>query len=228
MTTSRMPVRQASVRAHNLALVLQTVANSADRPSRAALAAATGLTRATVSALVDDLITGGLLTEHDPPPRAGAGRPAAGLALAANGPAGLGLEINVDYLAACVVDLTGAVRHRFVAHADQRPLAPAAALAALGGAWLMVRRGEAFKAFLCSSALIGLLLISGGVGLYPNLVVSTLDPAYSLTIYNAAAAQNTLEVALIIAVIGIPFVLLYTTGVYYIFRGKTVVEKEGY
>jgi cytochrome d ubiquinol oxidase subunit II len=105
---------------------------------------------------------------------------------------------------------------------------PAAALLALGGAWLMVRRGEAFKAFLCSSALIGLLLVSGGVGLYPNLVVSTLDPAYSLTIYNAAAAENTLEVALIIAVIGIPFVLLYTTGVYYIFRGKTVVETDGY
>ena len=105
---------------------------------------------------------------------------------------------------------------------------PAAALAALGGAWLMVRRGEAFKAFLCSSAMIGLLLVSGGVGLYPNLIVSTLDPAYSLTIFNAASAQNTLVVALIIAVIGIPFVLLYTTGVYYIFRGKTVVEKDGY
>src|SRR3954462_9349132 len=98
MTASRAPVRQSSMRAHNLALVLQTVANGADRPSRAAIAAATGLTRATVSALVDDLITGGRLTEHAPPPRAGAGRPAAGLALASHGPAGLGLEINVDYL----------------------------------------------------------------------------------------------------------------------------------
>jgi cytochrome d ubiquinol oxidase subunit II len=105
---------------------------------------------------------------------------------------------------------------------------PAAALAALGGAWLMIRRGEAFKAFLCSSAMIGLLLVSGGIGLYPNLIVSTLDPAYSLTIFNAASAQNTLEVALVIALIGIPFVLLYTTGVYYIFRGKTVVESDGY
>ena len=105
---------------------------------------------------------------------------------------------------------------------------PAAALAALGGAWLMIRRGEPFKAFLCSSAMIGLLLVSGGIGLYPNLIVSTLDPAYSLTIFNAASAQNTLEVALVIALIGIPFVLLYTTGVYYIFRGKTVVESDGY
>src|SRR3954452_1533869 len=132
MTASRAPVRQSSMRAHNLALVLQTVANSADRPSRAAIAAATGLTRATVSALVDDLIAGGLLTEHDPAPRTGAGRPAAGLALRPDGPAGLGLEINVDYLAACVVDLTGTLRHRLVEHADQRPADAASALSGLG------------------------------------------------------------------------------------------------
>src|SRR5690349_642747 len=128
MSSSRSPVRQSSVRAHNLAFVLQTVANSADRPSRAAISAVTGLTRATVSALVDDLIAGQLLTELDPAPRTGAGRPAAGLALSPDGPGGLGLEINVDYLAACVVDLTGAVRHRFVARADQRSLPPSAAL----------------------------------------------------------------------------------------------------
>jgi hypothetical protein len=78
------------------------------------VASVTGLTRATVSALVDDLVSGALLTELDPPPRTGAGRPAVGLALAPDGPAGLGLEINVDYLAACVVDLTGVVRHRLV------------------------------------------------------------------------------------------------------------------
>ncbi len=105
---------------------------------------------------------------------------------------------------------------------------PAAALLTLAGTWLMLQRGDAFRAFLLSSATIGLLLVSGGFGLYPNLIISTLDPAYSLTIYNAASAQNTLEIALIIALIGMPFVLLYTTGVYYIFRGKTVVDTHGY
>src|ERR1700753_2227171 len=130
MNASRAPVRQSSVRAHNLALVLQTVANSATRPSRAAIAGATGLTRATVSALVDDLIAGGLLAELDPAPRTGAGRPAAGLGLSPDGPAGLGLEINVDYLAACAVDLTGTVRHRAVRHIERT--GPAATFAGLG------------------------------------------------------------------------------------------------
>jgi cytochrome d ubiquinol oxidase subunit II len=105
---------------------------------------------------------------------------------------------------------------------------PAAALLALVGAWWMVRHGEAFRAFLFSSATIGLLLVSGGIGLYPNLIISTIDPAYNLTIFSAAAADNTLVVALIIALIGMPFVLLYTGGVYYIFRGKTVVDTHGY
>ncbi len=105
---------------------------------------------------------------------------------------------------------------------------PALALAALAIAWAMVRRGEAFRAFLCSSAMIALLIISGGIGLFPNLIISTTDPAYSLTIYNAASAENTLQIALVIALIGMPFVLLYTAGVYFIFRGKTVVDPHGY
>ena len=105
---------------------------------------------------------------------------------------------------------------------------PAGALAALVAAWVYVRRREAFRAFIASSVMIALLLISGGIGLYPNLIVSTTDPAYSLTIFNAASADNTLVICLIFALIGIPFVLAYTTGVYYIFRGKTVVDSHGY
>ncbi|GAB2596676.1 sugar kinase [Paractinoplanes abujensis] len=172
LSASRAPVRQSSVRAHNLALVLQTVANSADRPSRAAIAGLTGLTRATVSALVDDLIAGGLLTELEPAPRTGAGRPAAGLALSPDGPAGLGLEINVDYQAACVVDLAGVVRHRFVARGDQRLLTPTAALAALDALATEARAAaEAEGTVLAGAALAvpGLVAPGGLVRVAPNL-----------------------------------------------------------
>ncbi|WP_239163387.1 ROK family protein [Paractinoplanes rishiriensis] len=178
MAASTVPVRQSSMRAHNLALVLQTVANSPDRPSRAATSTATGLTRATVSALVDDLIAGGLLTEHEPAPRVGAGRPAAGLALAPDGAAGLGLEINVDYLSACVVDLTGAVRHRFVAHADQRPLAPAAALTELGRVAGQARQAAAANGLPLAGAALavpGLVTADGTVRVAPNLGWQDVD-----------------------------------------------------
>ncbi|PRY21075.1 ROK family protein [Pseudosporangium ferrugineum] len=172
MTASSAPVRQSSVRAHNLALVLQTVANSADPISRAAVAAATGLTRATVSALVDDLIAGKLLVEVEPAPRSGAGRPAAGLRLAPDGPAGLGLEINVDYRAACVVDLTGRIRHRLVEAGDQRPVGAGSALAALSLlATEARRRAEADGLTVAGAALAVPGLVTGDdtVRIAPNL-----------------------------------------------------------
>ena len=105
---------------------------------------------------------------------------------------------------------------------------PAAALLALVAAWLLVRRGEMFRAFIASSAMIALLIISGAIGIYPNLLISTTDPAYNLTVSNAASADNTLMVCLIVALIGMPFVLLYTTGVYWFFRGKATVDSDGY
>ena len=92
----------------------------------------------------------------------------------------------------------------------------------------MLRAGRHLQAFAASGAMIALLLISAGIGLYPNLVISTIDPANSLTTLNAASAENTLTVTLIVAAIGMPFVLLYTAGVYYIFRGRTRVEPDGY
>jgi predicted NBD/HSP70 family sugar kinase len=125
------PIRQRSLRDHNLALVLGHVATHPGPVSRAELAATTGLTRVTVSGLVDELLAGGLLAEVHPLPRTGAGRPATGLALPTTGPAGLGLEINVDYLAACVLDLTGTTRVLRVRHRDQRGRRPARVLADL-------------------------------------------------------------------------------------------------
>ena len=104
----------------------------------------------------------------------------------------------------------------------------AAALVALVVAWRAMRLGREFVAFVGSAATIALLLISGAIGMFPNLLISTTDPANDLTIYNAASADNTLQVCLIIALIGIPFILLYTTGVYYFFRGKTRIGPDSY
>ncbi len=190
MNASGAPVRQSSVRAHNLALVLHTVSNGADQPSRAGISAATGLTRATVSALVDDLIASGLLIELEPAPRTGAGRPAAGLALAPDGPAGLGLEINVDYLAACVVDFTGSVRHRVVARADQRPLSPESALTALGAVAARARDEAAADGLAVAGAALavpGLVTPEGLVRVAPNLGWQDVDAAALLRTVPALA-----------------------------------------
>jgi cytochrome d ubiquinol oxidase subunit II len=105
---------------------------------------------------------------------------------------------------------------------------PLGAAVAFAGIWLFIRRGREFYAFVCSAAMIALLLFSVGVGIFPNLLISTTNPQYNLTVSNAAAATNTLQVMLIIALIGLPFVLLYTGGVYYIFRGKVKLSSDSY
>jgi cytochrome d ubiquinol oxidase subunit II len=105
---------------------------------------------------------------------------------------------------------------------------PVIALVALIAAWWMVRSEQYFKAFVASSAMIALLLFSAAIGLYPNLIISTIDTANNLTIDNAASAPNSLRVMLVIILIGMPFVLAYTAGVYYFFRGKTELTAESY
>ena len=105
---------------------------------------------------------------------------------------------------------------------------PAGALAAMLATWYLVRQAQYFRAFIASSLMILLLIVAAAYGMHPNLLVSSIDAAYNLTIYNAASEENTLTVALVIALIGMPFVLLYTSGVYYIFRGKVRVEPDSY
>ncbi|HEX5598212.1 MAG TPA: ROK family transcriptional regulator [Micromonosporaceae bacterium] len=197
--------RQGSLREHNLRLLLRHIV-AADRPrSRADLAAATGLTRATVSALVDDLIGGGLLTEVGPAPRSGAGRPAVGLVLADHGPAGLGLEINVDYLAACVVDLTGGVRYRSVQPAELRQVEPRTALsrlASLAAAAHAQAERQNLAIAGATLAVPGLVTPDGVVRLAPNLGWRGVDVAAGLPLSNGLHLPLVVENEANLAAIG--------------------------
>ncbi len=85
-----------------------------------------------------------------------------------------------------------------------------------------------FLAFISSSAAIALLLATLSIGLFPNLLYATNNPAYSLTIYSASSSQYTLGIMLIIAIIGMPIVISYTTYVYWIFRHKTRLDAHSY
>ncbi len=83
-------------------------------------------------------------------------------------------------------------------------------------------------AFISSSCTIAALVFLFGAALYPNLVANSLDPDASLTIYNAASSRTTLEIMLIIAVLGMPLVISYTIAIYWIFRGKTRLGEHSY
>lgn len=91
-----------------------------------------------------------------------------------------------------------------------------------------ISKGREFRAFLSSAASIAALLLIFAVGIFPNIVYSNPNPKYSLTIYNAASSDKTLTIMLIIALIGIPFVLVYTISIYWIFRGKVKLDEMSY
>lgn len=173
------PARQRDLRMSNLAGVLGAVADSPEPVSRARLAERTGLTRTTVSALVEPLLAARLLAEVEPAPRSGAGRPAAGLRLSGERVAALGAEVGVDYLAACVRDLTGAVRCRAVVPGDNRGVPPERTLARsadLAAQLLRAARAEGLEVVGATWAVPGLVDAGRGrVLLAPNLGWSDVD-----------------------------------------------------
>ena len=105
---------------------------------------------------------------------------------------------------------------------------PLAALIAFITMGAMHRAGREVVAFFASCALILTSLATISAGLYPNMLKSSTDPSFSMTVTNASAASETLTVMLVVAVIGLPFVLLYTAGVQYLFSGKVKLTQSSY
>ena len=64
--------------------------------------------------------------------------------------------------------------------------------------------------------------------LYPNMLVSTQSPANNLNIYNACSSQKTLGILILIAAIGVPLVVAYTTFVFVTFKGKVKLDEMSY
>ena len=97
------------------------------------------------------------------------------------------------------------------------PLGAFGALMALG--WFL-RTGRHGWAFAMNGLGMALTVVSAFLGLYPRVMVSSLNPEWSLTIYNASSSPYTLTVMTIVALIFVPIVLLYQGWTYYVFRQR--------
>jgi cytochrome d ubiquinol oxidase subunit II len=62
--------------------------------------------------------------------------------------------------------------------------------------------------------------------LFPRVMVSSLSPDWSLTIYNASSSPYTLQVMTIVAVVFTPIVLIYQGWTYWVFRKRVSSEPE--
>ncbi|GHF68863.1 putative NBD/HSP70 family sugar kinase [Amycolatopsis bartoniae] len=169
--------RQSTLRATNLGLVARTVCAAALPPSRADVAAATSMTRATASRLVDELVAGGVLAETEPA-AAGRGRPATPLVPGARF-AALGLQVNAGFLAVRVLDLRGHVVGEALEQDDFVGSDPASTLARLGRLCREVLDGLPREVTLTGAglALPGLVATETGLLLRaPNLGWSDVRP----------------------------------------------------
>lgn len=96
------------------------------------------------------------------------------------------------------------------------------------GLWISMGSRKYMQAFIFSALILVLSIAMCGVGIYPNLLISSGNPADSLTIFADSSSQRTLLTMLIIALIFVPIILIYKYFVYRIFKGKTQIDHNSY
>ncbi|MFJ5695389.1 cytochrome d ubiquinol oxidase subunit II [Arthrobacter sp. NPDC093125] len=96
----------------------------------------------------------------------------------------------------------------------------AAAVFAAGTAWIQARKGKEGRAFLAT----GMFLVGGTASIFgavfPRVLPSTIDPAFSLTIANASSSDYTLGLMTVVACVGLPLVIAYQAWTYWVFRRR--------
>ena len=103
------------------------------------------------------------------------------------------------------------------------PILAAGTLLATG--WFVKKQYDGW-AFVMTGLTIVFATITLFMGLYPRVLISSLNPDWSLTIHNAASSPYTLKVMTIVALIFVPIVLIYQGWTYYVFRQRITKQSK--
>ena len=95
----------------------------------------------------------------------------------------------------------------------------AAILAVIAAVWLVYEHRDGW-AFAATTVTIASCIISIFVDLYPNVMVSSTNPAYNLTVHNTASGAYSLKAMTVVVIVFLPLVLLYQAWTYYVFRRR--------
>jgi cytochrome d ubiquinol oxidase subunit II len=99
-------------------------------------------------------------------------------------------------------------------------LAPLAGLAGGVLAALLARSRFEASAFLSTSLMVVGVILTAGFSMFPFIMPSSLDGRSSLTMWDATSSRLTLEIMLFAVIVFLPLILLYTSWVYRVMRGK--------
>jgi cytochrome d ubiquinol oxidase subunit II len=105
-------------------------------------------------------------------------------------------------------------------------LVPLLALGTLLAAGALIHRERMGWAFVMTTLTIAFTVATLFLALYPRVMVSSLDPEWSLTIYNASSTPYTLGVMTAVALVFVPVVLAYQTWTYWVFRHRITAETK--
>ncbi|MFI5103440.1 MAG: cytochrome d ubiquinol oxidase subunit II [Terriglobales bacterium] len=104
---------------------------------------------------------------------------------------------------------------------------PAAVAASLAAMFIYRRKGSDTGAFLASCVYLLFMLVGAAAAVYPNLLVSTTDPAFNITVENAHTGAYALRVGLVFWGIGMAMAAGYFVFIYRMFKGKVATQTEG-
>ena len=74
--------------------------------------------------------------------------------------------------------------------------------------------------FICTGLMIVGVILTAGFSMFPFIMPSSLDGRSSLTVWDSTSSQMTLQIMLIAVIIFLPIILIYTSWVYRVMRGK--------
>src|SRR5215831_6806585 len=94
------------------------------------------------------------------------------------------------------------------------------AILAILAAWALISAHQEGWAFTANAVAIGIIIITIFVDLYPRVMVSSTNPAFSLTVRNSASPPYSLKVTTVAALVLLPIVLAYQAWTYYVFRRR--------
>jgi len=103
-------------------------------------------------------------------------------------------------------------------------VAPLLALASAVGVQALIGR-RSVAGFIASSLMVGSTIASAGFALFPFLLPSSLDPRSSLTVWDASSSRGTLQLMLLVSAMLLPIIILYTSWVYRVMRGRVTLEQ---
>ena len=104
---------------------------------------------------------------------------------------------------------------------------PVLAAAAMIVSRVMMGKKHEGWAFICSSLAVVFTVGALFLALFPNVMISSTNAAYHLTIYNASSSPYTLKVMSIVAAIMVPVVLIYQIWTYTVFKKRVKADAKG-